>query len=118
MLLLLCTVIGYAQPTFLRSTSLYFGTFDANHKIKWDDGKTSNVLIKVDENHITVYSETQQDFYIAGKLSETENVSQWKAIDHEGVDCTLWLGYSTTVNSTYMMVQYNNIAICLYTKSE
>ena len=117
-LFVLFSILLFAQPTYLRGYKTYFGTPSQGSNTTWNTSRDSNLLIKIDGSHITIYSETQQDIHTTGMISEVENQSKWFALDQDGKKCHLYLGYESSINSTYLMVEYTDLIVCIYTKTE
>ena len=115
---MLCSFALFAQPTFMRGNRLHIGVVNTSGRVEWDAGNDSNVLIKIEGSHITIYSATQQDLHCTSLLLDNENQTKWKAIDQDGGICYVYIGFNENLVSTYLMVEYSDIWYCFYTRAE
>ena len=76
-ILTLFTLISTAQGLeYARARTFNVGHRDfSTNEIVWN-GTTSecNILIKLTDNKVTIFSKTQQEYYVVGKLAEMDNI--------------------------------------------
>ena len=102
----------FAQ-TWAYAVSLTIGIRDdAQSKFTWGETRPTegNLLVKLDGQDITVYTEELQ-FYQTLKpeyFTEDGNGSYWYAVDEERKRCKVYLYYK---NSNILMVEYDDVCI-------
>ena len=92
-------------------------TFNVGHRdfstneIVWN-GTTSecNILIKLTDNKVTIFSKTQQEYYVVGKLAEKDNTAQYRMQDSNGISCNFYMGPTEIQGVLFMVVEYNDYA--------
>jgi hypothetical protein len=112
LVLVLLTTITFAQ-TWAYAVSLTIGIRDdAQSKFTWGETRPTegNLLVKLDGQDITVYTEELQ-FYQTLKpeyFTEDGNGSYWYAVDEERKRCKVYLYYK---NGNILMVEYDDVCI-------
>jgi hypothetical protein len=112
LVLALLTTITFAQ-TWAYAVSLTIGIRDdAQSKFTWGETRPTegNLLVKLDGQDITVYTEELQ-FYQTLKpeyFTEDGNGSYWYAVDEERKRCKVYLYYK---NGNILMVEYDDVCI-------
>ena len=92
-------------------------TFNIGHRdystneIVWN-GTTNqcNILIKITDNKVTIFSKTQQEYYVVGKLAEMDNTAQYRMQDANGISCNFYMGPSEIEGVLFMVVEYSDYA--------
>lgn len=92
-------------------------TFNIGHRdystneIVWN-GTTNecNILIKITDNKVTIFSKTQQDYYVVGKLAEMDNTAQYRMQDANGISCNFYMGPTQIDGVLFMIVEYSDYA--------
>ena len=92
-------------------------TFNIGHRdystneIVWN-GTTNecNILIKITDNKVTIFSKTQQDYYVVGKLAEMDNTAQYRMQDANGISCNFYMGPTEIDGVLFMIVEYSDYA--------
>ena len=94
--LLLTTILTFGQSIqYLRAKSFQLGYKVENSDIEWDKSSLSDcdILIKLNETDITIYSKTRQEYHVIsfdGKMSNGS--SRWYCSDLKGRTCNVYLG--------------------------
>jgi len=94
--LLLTTLLTFGQdsPYYVRGISFELGYKDLKSNINWDDTsyKDCNILIKLTENDITIYSQTKQQYRVINFNGKTSNgFNRWYCSNSEGKTCYIYL---------------------------
>ena len=92
-------------------------TFNIGHRdystneIVWN-GTTNecNILIKITDNKVTIFSKTQQEYYVVGKLAEMDNTAQYRMQDTNGISCNFYMGPTQIDGVLFMVVEYSDYA--------
>ena len=112
-ILTLFTLISTAQGLeYARARTFNVGHRDfSTNEIVWN-GTTSecNILIKLTDNKVTIFSKTQQEYYVVGKLAEMDNTAQYRMQDANGISCNFYMGQSEIPGVMFMVVEYNDYA--------
>ena len=113
LILTLFTIISTAQGLeYARARTFNVGHRDfATNEIVWN-GTTSecNILIKLTDNKVTIFSKTQQEYYVVGKLAEKDNTAQYRMQDVNGISCNFYMGPTEIQGVLFMVVEYNDYA--------
>lgn len=95
-LLILITSLTFSQsaPYYVRGETFEMGVKDSKNNVTWDTRtyRDCNVLIKLNESDITIYSQTRQEYHVIsfdGKLSNGS--SRWYCSDSLGRYCNIYL---------------------------
>lgn len=92
-------------------------TFNIGHRdystneIVWN-GTTNecNILIKITDNKVTIFSKTQQEYYVVGKLAEMDNTAQYRMQDANGISCNFYMGPTEIDGVLFIIVEYSDYA--------
>jgi hypothetical protein len=110
---LLTSIFSFSQDLeYARARTFSVGYRDMQtNEIVWNGTPTEcNILIKLSETKVTIYSKTQQDYYMVGKLAEMDNTAQYRMQDSSGNSCNFYMGPSEITGVLFMMVEYNDYA--------
>ena len=112
-ILTLFTLISTAQGLeYARARTFNVGHRDfSTNEIVWN-GTTSecNILIKLTDNKVTIFSITHQEYYVVGNLAEKDNTAQYRMQDANGISCNFYMGQSEIPGVMFMVVEYNDYA--------
>lgn len=81
----------FAQSTlFLRASTVTLGfREDVGTDIIWGETKPVNVLIKVEQTKVTVFSQQTQEYHLVGVIEKTEDGTKYRCSNVEGKLCNL-----------------------------
>lgn len=118
-LVLLSSTILSAQ-TFLRASALTFGLKSETTGITtWDDPEKVNILVKVEENKVTVYSKTTQVYRKITLTSKAETIAIWYCSDLNGNNCNLTMFTTAdTPGAIFLHVEYSDAEWMYITRIE
>ena len=112
-ILTLFTIISTAQGLeYARARTFNIGHRDyLTNEIVWN-GTTNecNILIKITDNKVTIFSKTQQEYYVVAKLAEMDNTAQYRMQDASGISCNFYMGQSEIPGVMFMVVEYSDYA--------
>jgi hypothetical protein len=112
-LLFLCSLTSFSQSLeYARAKTFNIGYRDfSTNEIVWN-GTTSDcdILIKLTDSKVTIFSKSQQDYYVVGKLAEQENVVQYRMQDSSGNSCNFYMGPTEIKGVLFIIVEYNDYA--------
>jgi len=119
LLLLLLTTYGFSQSLYVRSYSFCVGIKnDSTGKRDWGVPIKSNILIKYNDNAITIYSKEEQVYRtISGGEKLTES-TKFLCVDPDGKKCFAYLGHNLETNTLYLLIEYGDLSWIYLTKSE
>lgn len=118
LLLLLVPVLSYSQVYKFKSEYVASRTTDAYGTFsEWSEWKEVEILIvtDIDEDEITIYSKTTQEFSIISNLEKNQTdeyeVNKMLAIDQNGQRCHVHLlRYNSGTVQLY--VKYSDVELC------
>jgi hypothetical protein len=94
-LTLFLTTLMYSQdnPFLMRAETFQAGTMSYNKEVVWDNTsiKSCDILIKLEEKKVTIYSKTSQVYNVISMASKTAEGGEWYCIDEKGVRCNIYL---------------------------
>jgi hypothetical protein len=112
-LFFLCSLTSFSQSLeYARAKTFNIGYRDfSTNEIVWN-GTTSDcdILIKLTDSKVTIFSKSQQDYYVVGKLSEQDNVAQYRMQDSSGNSCNFYMGPTEIQGVLFIIVEYNDYA--------
>jgi hypothetical protein len=107
---LVCVNILSAQM-FLRAIGLVIGTKSQyTTYVNWGDATPVDILIKVEENKVTIFSKTTQVYRKISLSSKTDLASTYYCSDVNGNTCNLTV-FATVDNpgAVYLHVEYSDM---------
>lgn len=99
--------IEYARA---RTFNIGYRDFSTN-EIVWNGTiNDCDILIKLTDSKVTIFSKSQQEYYVVGKLAEQDNVAQYRMQDSSGNSCNFYMGPSEITGVLFMIIEYNDYA--------
>ena len=120
-LLVLSTLLTFSQDiAFARAHQFTIGKRDfSTNEIVWNGTPTScDILIKLEGNRVTIYSNQKQEYRVVTKLVETEDGVQYRMLDANGTSCNLYMGPIANSMSVFIAVEYNDFSWMYYCADE
>ena len=95
--LLLTTLLTFSQdaPYYIRAETFEMGRKDSKNNVTWDTTtyRDCNLLIKLTESDVTIYSKTRQEYHVISFDGKQSNgSSRWYCSDSLGRYCNIYLG--------------------------
>ena len=117
-LLVLSSLFSFSQEVgFARATELYTGYRDTNNKIIWNGSPTSvDILIKLEDDKVTIFSQQTQIYRVVGKLHDEDSYITYRMLDLQGGNCNFHMGPSETQGYIFIAIEYNDYAWMYLTK--
>jgi hypothetical protein len=83
----------------------------STNEIVWN-GTTNDcdILIKITDSKVTIFSKTLQEYYVVNKLAEIDNTTQYRMQDANGISCNFYMGPSEITGVLFMIIEYNDYA--------
>ena len=83
----------------------------STNEIVWN-GTTNDcdILIKITDSKVTIFSKTLQEYYVVNKLAEIDNTAQYRMQDANGISCNFYMGPSEITGVLFMIIEYNDYA--------
>ena len=110
---MLFSFLSFSQDVkYARARTFNVGYRDTyTNEIVWN-GTTNecNILIKIEDNKVTVFSKTQQEYFVVGKLAEIENAVQYRMQDFNGISCNFYMGPTEIEGVLFIIVEYSDYA--------
>jgi hypothetical protein len=120
-LLVLSTLLTFSQDiAFARAHQFTIGKRDfSTNEIVWNGTSTScDILIKLEGNRVTIYSNQKQEYRVVTKLVETEDGVQYRMLDANGTSCNFYMGPIANSQSVFIAVEYNDFSWMYYCTDE
>lgn len=101
-----------AQTAFLRAKTLMVATKSQyTDKFLWGEPKAVDILIRVEEGKVTIFSQTVQVYRKVSQTSKSATISTYFCNDDKGNGCNLSLFTSaTSPGSIFVFIEYNDMA--------
>ncbi len=120
-LLVLSTLLTFSQDiAFARAHQFTIGKRDfSTNEIVWNGTPTScDILIKLEENKVTIYSNQKQQYRVVAKLVETEDGVQYRMLDANGTSCNFYMGPIESSSLIFIAIEYNDYSWMYYCVDE
>jgi len=120
-LLVISTLLTFSQDiAFARAHQFTIGKRDfSTNQIVWNGTPTScDILIKLEGNKVTIYSNQKQEYRVVAKLVETEDGVQYRMLDANGTSCNFYMGPIANSQSVFIAVEYNDFSWMYYCTDE
>ena len=120
-LLVISTLLTFSQDiAFARAHQFTIGKRDfSTNQIVWNGTPTScDILIKLEDNKVTIYSNQKQEYRVVTKLVETEDGVQYRMLDANGTSCNFYMGPIASSLSVFIAVEYNDFSWMYYCTDE
>ena len=120
-LLVISTLLTFSQDiAFARAHQFTIGKRDfSTNQIVWNGTPTScDILIKLEDNKVTIYSNQKQEYRVVTKLTETEDGVQYRMLDANGTSCNFYMGPIANSLSVFIAVEYNDFSWMYYCTDE
>ncbi len=111
--LVLLTYSSIAQTiSYARAYSFAIGSRDyTTNEIVWNGTPTTcNILIKLQDDMITIYSKQMQTYHVVAKLNETEDGVLYRMLSAEGTACNMYMGPVEGTRSVFIAIEFNDYA--------
>lgn len=120
-ILVISTLLTFSQDiAFARAHQFTIGKRDfSTNEIVWNG--TSNpcdILIKLENTKVTIYSNQTQEYRVVTKLVETEDGVEYRMLDAKGTSCNLYMGPISNSSSVFIAVEYNDFSWMYYCTDE
>jgi hypothetical protein len=120
-LIVISTLLTFSQDVaFARAHQFTIGKRDySTNQIVWNGTSTScDILIKLEGNKVTIYSNQKQEYRVVTKLVETEDGVQYRMLDANGTSCNFYMGPIANSQSVFIAVEYNDFSWMYYCTDE
>lgn len=107
-----------AQPTFVRGYRIHIGYENRYGETIWQEGEPCNSLIKLDESKVTIFGETTFEYHVISLIYDRESQAKWSVLNKNGELMYMYLGYSKSAQSTYLILESASTSVCIYTYIE
>ncbi len=120
-LLVISTLLTFSQEVaFARAHQFTLGKRDfSTNEIVWNGiPQDCNILIKIEQTKVTIYSNQTQQYRVVVKLAETEDGVQYRMLDANGINCNFYMGPIANSESVFIAIEYNDYSWMYYCKDE
>ena len=110
---LIVSLTSFSQELeYARARTFNLGYRDlTTNEIVWNGTTTEcNILIKITDTKVTIFSKSQQEYYVVGKLAEQDNVSQYRMQDSNGISCNFYMGQTELPGVLFIVIEYSDYA--------
>lgn len=118
-LLVLSTLFSFSQEVgFARAHEFTIGQRDfSTNEIVWNGTPTVvDILIKLEDDKVTIFSKEQQIYRVVAKIRDEESIITYRMLDSNGISCNFHMGSSGTEGSIYIAIEYSDYAWMYLTK--
>jgi hypothetical protein len=112
-LFLFTSILSFSQDIeYARARTFNIGYRDfSTNEIVWNGTiNDCDILIKLTDSKVTIFSKSQQDYYVVGKLAEQDNVAQYRMQDSSGNSCNFYMGPTEMQGVLFIVIEYNDYA--------
>ena len=108
LLVMVTSLITFSQEIrFARANSVILGSKDRNSEVTWGEGQDCDLLVKIEQSKVTVYSDRPQEYRVINTIVQEETYSKWLMSDARGINCWFYMG--VTEDSSYFLgIEYND----------
>ena len=101
-----------AQTAFLRATNLVVGVKSQyTDQFIWGEPKAVDILIRIEEGKVTIFSKTTQVYRKVSQVSKTATTTTYYCNDDKGGGCNLSiLTDANSPGSIFVFIEYNDMA--------
>jgi len=120
-ILIVSTLLSFSQEiAFARAKQFNIGYRDfSNNQVVWNGNPSEcNILIKLEETTVTIFSKTKQEYHVVAKLTETNDGVQYRMLDANGTSCNFYMGPITNSQSVFIAIEYNDFSWMYYCTDE
>lgn len=116
LLVFLITLVGInvlsAQTTFLRATGMIAAVKSQyTDKFLWGEPKPVDILIRVDDSKVTIYSKVTQVYRTISLVKNTSNTMTYYCNDANGIGCNISVYMTESApGSVFVYIEYNDVA--------
>jgi hypothetical protein len=109
-----------AQAAFLRATNLVVAVKSTStQEFIWGEPKVVDILIRVEDGKVTIFSKTTQVYRKVSQVSNTPSMSTYFCNDDKGNGCNLSLFTATnSPGSIFVYIEYSDMAWMYETKAD
>lgn len=111
--LVLLTYSGIAQTiSYARAYSFSIGSRDfTTNQLVWNGTPSAcNILIKLEDDVVTIFSKQTQIYHVVAKLNETEDGVMYRMSSAEGQACNMYMGPVEGTRSVFIAIEFNDYA--------
>jgi hypothetical protein len=118
LVLIASSLLSFSQEVgFAKAVELYTGYRDTNNEIVWNGSpKSVDILIKLEDDKVTIFSQEQQVYRVVTKLSDENLYVTYRMVDSQGGNCNFHMGPSETQGYVFIAIEYNDYAWMYLTK--
>jgi hypothetical protein len=112
LVLIASSLLSFSQEVgFAKAVELYTGYRDTNNEIVWNGSpKSVDILIKLEDDKVTIFSQEQQVYRVVAKLSDENLYVTYRMVDSQGGNCNFHMGPSETQGYVFIAIEYNDYA--------
>jgi hypothetical protein len=110
-LLVLSTLLTFSQDiAFARAHQFTIGKRDfSTNELVWNGTPSScDILIKLEDSKVTIYSNQKQEYRVVTKLAETKDGVQYRMLDANGISCNFYMGPIANSSLIFIAIEYND----------
>jgi len=110
-LLVISTLLTFSQDiAFARAHQFTIGKRDfSTNEIVWNGTPSScDILIKLEDSKVTIYSNQKQEYRVVNKLAETKDGVQYRMLDANGISCNFYMGPIANSSLIFIAIEYND----------
>ena len=111
---------AFSQNVFLRANTFNIGyRADEKSEITWSEPTSVNILIKVEENKATIFSQTKQIYRLISTTEKKEEYTKYYCTNDEGNNCYILI-FTLPENpgSVFFAIEFSDYVWYYITKPE
>ena len=110
-LITLISKLCFSEPTYARAYLFSTGFRDeSTNQIFWNGNpKECDILIRFENNDLTIYSKTIQKYHVIKKTDSDNKSSVFRSVDKNGVICNFYIG-KLDDGLIFLCVEYSDVS--------
>ena len=103
-------MVSFSQETFFgRAYLLYTAESDGTELVWNDEPIKCDILVQIEDQKVTIYSKETQTYRIISLKENGENISQYLAINGNGIKCYLYIGKYGKSNDIGVTIEFSDL---------
>ena len=116
----LASVQAFSQSIYLRANTFNIGSrTDKNSPVTWGTPTEVNILIQVEQNKATIFSQTKQVYRLISTSEKTEEYTKYYCANDDGINCYILIfRLAESPGSIFFAVEFSDYVWYYITKPE
>ena len=108
--LIFSTMVSFSQETFFGRAYLLYTAESDGAELVWNDEPIKcDILVQIEDQKVTIYSKETQTYRIISLKENGEKISQYLAINGNGIKCYLYIGKYGKSNDIGVTIEFSDL---------